>query len=428
MTFLVVGINYQTASVSVREQLTFAPESLVPALHNVITQQGVEEAVILSTCNRTEIYIYGTITPKDLKTWLTRYHLMTLPPDDHHFYSYEQKQAIIHAMRVASGLDSLVLGEPQILGQLKSAYAVAHTAKTLGGPLEQMFQHTFHAAKKVRTNTAIGENPISVAYAAVQLASHIFTDLTKKTALLIGAGKTIELVYQHLRQNHTQYIFVANRTQERAWQLATHRESQAVLLGDIPDILHKADIVVASTASQLPILGKGAVENALKRRKHSPILMVDIALPRDIEPEVGELSDVYLYSVDDLHEVIKDNVNSRKKAADVAEQIIEKSSEDFTVKLRGRSAINTLKLYRQQVENLRQQELNKALRLIAAGKPLEEVLQQLANNLTNKLIHSPCVEIRKAGGNGDTKKLDWAKELLGLSTTEVLKNHERILN
>ena len=211
-------------------------------------------------------------------------------------------------------------------------------------------------------------------------------------------------------------------------KIASHAESQAVLLGDIPDLLHQADIVIASTASQLPILGKGAVEKALKKRKHSPMLMIDIAVPRDIEPEVSELSDIYLYSVDDLHAVIKDNLNSRQKAAAVAEKIISASTDEFLAKLRERSAVDTLKLYREQAEIFRDQELNKALRLMAAGKPLEQILNQLAHNLTNKLIHTPCVTIRKASSNGETEKIDWAKELLGLPTNEVLQNHESIYN
>lgn len=428
MKFLVVGINHQTATVAVREQITFAPETLIPALRNISLKSSVEEAVILSTCNRTEIYVYGNARPEEIRIWLTTYHQLNMPLSDDCFYIYQQEETVRHAMRVASGLDSLVLGEPQILGQLKSAYAVSRTANTLGGPLEQMFQRTFTAAKKVRTHTAIGQNPVSVAYAAVKLAQHIFADLSTKTALLIGAGKTIELAYRHLRENHIQHIIVANRTQERAYKIASHQESEAVLLGDIPSLLHRADIIIASTASQLPILGKGAVEKALKKRKHSPVLMVDIAVPRDIEPEVGELSDIYLYSVDDLHAVIKDNLHSRQEASKVAEQIIHENLEDFLAKLRERSAVDTLRLYRQQAETFRDQELSKALRMMAAGKPLDKILSQLANNLTNKLIHTPCVTIRKASSNGETEKIDWAKELLGLPTNEVLHNHESIYN
>ena len=218
MKFLVVGINHQTATVAVREQITFAAETLIPALRDISLKKTVEEAVILSTCNRTEIYVYGEATTEEILFWIGSYNQLKNPLPADCFYTYQHQHVVSHAMRVASGLDSLILGEPQILGQLKSAYAVSRTAKTLGGPLEQMFQRTFTAAKKVRTHTAIGENPVSVAYASVQLAQHIFADLSKKTALLIGAGKTIELVYRHLRENHIQHIIVANRTQERAYK------------------------------------------------------------------------------------------------------------------------------------------------------------------------------------------------------------------
>jgi len=428
MKFLVVGINHRTAPISVREQITFSPEELVPALCDIALINTIEEVTILSTCNRTEVYVYGTISPTEICAWLSQYHRLTSPLNARYFYTYTQQEAISHAMRVASGLDSLIIGEPQILGQLKSAYAVSQTANTLSNSLEQMFQETFATAKKVRTNTAIGQSPVSVAYAAVQLAQQIFTNLSTKTALLIGAGKTIELAYKHLRENKVKHIIVANRTQARAHKIAEHAESQAILLGEIPELLHKADIVIASTASQLPILGKGAVEKALKKRKHSPILMVDIAVPRDIEPEVESLSDVYLYSVDDLNAVIQDNLDSRLKAAKIAEQIIFENTENFFSKLRERSAASILKLYRQQAESIRDQEVSKALKMIAAGKPLEQVLIQLANNITNKLIHSPCVNIRKASGNGDTEKMSWAQDLLGLPINENRQNHETIYN
>ena len=307
MALLALGINHKTASVSVREKVAFAPEQMADALAQACELAHLKEVAILSTCNRTELYcsteLEGT---RALLEWLGGYH--KLDPDELQTCSYAHwgQDAAQHMMRVASGLDSLVLGEPQILGQLKSCYAVSQSAGVVGAELDRLFQQTFAVAKKVRTDTAIGENPVSVAYASVSLAQHIFSDLSQSKALLIGAGETIELVARHLSEAGVKQMTVANRTLVRAEALAEEFNARAILLGDIPEALEDADIVIASTASQLPILGKGAVESALKKRKHRPIFMVDIAVPRDIEHEVAELDDVYLYTVDDLKEVIEE--------------------------------------------------------------------------------------------------------------------------
>ncbi len=305
MAFLALGINHKTASVDVRERVAFTPEQLVEALQQLCRLTDSREAAILSTCNRSELYIEQDHLSADIVLrWLADYHHLSLDELRACAYVHEDDAAVRHMMRVASGLDSLVLGEPQILGQMKSAYAVAREAGTIGPLLGRLFQATFNAAKQVRTDTAIGENPVSVAFAAVSLAKQIFSDLQRSQALLIGAGETITLVARHLHELGVKRIVVANRTLERASILAEQFGAHAVLLSDIPAELVRSDIVISSTASQLPILGKGAVESALKLRKHKPIFMVDIAVPRDIEPEVGELDDVYLYSVDDLHEVV----------------------------------------------------------------------------------------------------------------------------
>ena len=425
MKFLVIGINHHTAPVAVRERVAFAPEALTHALRDIHAHDAVEEVVILSTCNRTEVYTYGDITPATLRHWLHDYHKTTsLPWQPENFYSHSNDRAVHHAMRVASGLDSLILGEPQILGQIKSTCAIARAAKTLGSRLEQLFQHTFTAAKEVRTQTAIGKNPVSIAYAAVRLARHMFAGLETKTALLIGAGKTIELTYRHLYENNIQRIIIANRTREHAVNIIRENSSretnaEAISLGDVPHILDQVDIIVSSTASPLPILGKGTVEKALKKRRHRPVLMVDIAVPHDIEPEIAQLPDVYLYSVDDLQTVIQDNLNSRKKAAAAAEQIILKNFQHFLVKFRERAATHTLKIYRQQAEEIKNREIQRALHLISTGKPSDAVIHQLAHSLTNKLIHSPCVNIRRASSSGENEKMDWAKELLGLQLTKI---------
>src|SRR5690606_20438805 len=286
----------------------------------------------------------------------------------------------------ACGLDSMVLGEPQILGQIKSAYMVARDAGTVGSTLMRLFEDTFSVAKQVRTETAIGENPVSVAVAAVSLAQKIFSDMASASALLIGAGNTIELVIQHLHQQKVKNIVVANRTLENAMQLHERYGVKGVLLSDIQEQLAQADIVVSSTASPLPILGKGAVERALKLRKHRPIFMVDIAVPRDIEPQVGELDDVYLYSVDDLHEVVTENLKSRQGAAKAAEELVVQGTSDFMQRLRELEAVDVLRAYRQQGERLRDEELARAQRALANGASPEDALAALARGLTNKLL------------------------------------------
>ena len=329
-------------------------------------------------------------------------------------YISRDSDALQHMMEVAAGLDSMVLGEPQILGQMKSAYALAVEAGTAGVAMNQLFSHIFAVAKQVRTDTAIGENPVSVAYAAVSLTQHVFSNLGKCTALLIGAGETIELVARHLREKGVKRIVIANRTLERAHQLAESFQAEAVMLSDIPSYLGETDILVASTASQLPILGKGAVETALKKRKHRPMVMVDIAVPRDIEPQVAELDDVYLYTVDDLREMVDENKRARESEARKADQLIVEAVADWQARLRSRDAVDTIKDYRAKAERLRDAELERARRQLEKGEDAAAVLEQLARGLTNKLIHSPSAEIKAAGAQGRSDLVNWARELLQL--------------
>lgn len=420
MAFIALGINHKTASVAVRERVAFSPEQLVEALRQLCRVVGSREAAILSTCNRSELYLETENTrPEAVLNWLAEFHQVSV--DDLHAcaYVHQDDQAVRHMMRVACGLDSLVLGEPQILGQIKSAYAVAREAGTLGPLLGRLFQATFSTAKTVRTDTAIGENPVSVAFAAVSLAKQIFTDLGHSQALLVGAGETITLVARHLHEQGVKKIVVANRTLERATQLASEFGAQAILLSDIPDALVKSDIVISSTASQLPILGKGAVERALKLRKHKPIFMVDIAVPRDIEPQVGDLDDVYLYSVDDLHEVVTENLKSRQGAAKAAEELVVQGTSDFMQRLRELEAVDVLRAYRQQGERLRDEELARVQRALANGTPPEEALMQLARGLTNKLLHTPSVQIKRLSADGRCEALAVAQELFGLTTGDT---------
>ncbi|MBA1244544.1 glutamyl-tRNA reductase [Pseudomonas japonica] len=416
MAFLALGINHKTASVDVRERVAFTPEQLVEALQQLCQRTGTREAAILSTCNRSELYIeQSSAQAEAVLEWLADYHQLSAADLRACAYVHEDADAVRHMMRVAAGLDSLVLGEPQILGQMKSAYAVAREAGTVGPLLGRLFQATFSAAKQVRTDTAIGENPVSVAFAAVSLARQIFSDLQRSQALLIGAGETITLVARHLHEQGVKRIVVANRTLERAKVLAEEFGAHAVLLADIPQELVNSDIVISSTASQLPILGKGAVESALKQRRHKPIFMVDIAVPRDIEPEVGKLDDVYLYTVDDLHEVVAENLKSRQGAAQAAEEMVAGGVNDFMARLRELAAVDVLRAYRQQGERLRDEELQKAQRLLANGGNAEDVLMQLARGLTNKLLHAPSVQLKKLSAEGRLDALAMAQELFALN-------------
>ncbi len=419
MSLLAIGLNHKTAPVDVREHLTFGPDIIVAALRNLTEKQGIGEAVILSTCNRTEVYCKTSHhTASDIGRWMSEFHGLDPAMANPYLYTHQDADAVSHLLGVSSGLDSLVLGEPQILGQVKSAYQTASDAGTTGKLLQRLFQHTFSAAKQIRTDTAIGSSPVSVAFAAVTLAKQIFSDTSSQTALLIGAGETIELTARHLHQQGIKRIIVANRTLEKAHELASQFDGFAIALTEIPTHLPEADIVISSTASPLPVLGKGTVESALKRRKHQPIFMVDIAVPRDIEPEVGNLEDIYLYTVDDLQEVIQDNLRSRQEAAEQAREIIDQQTLEFMSWLRSLDAVDLIMNYRNQAEQTRDEVLQRAQRMLENGKSADEALSFLARTLTNKLLHVPSSQLREASSNGDTRILDAANTLFKLDNPE----------
>lgn len=415
MTLFALGINHKTAPVDIRERVAFTPEKLPVALRELHAMNHVTEVAILSTCNRTELYcgVDGDDS-RIVREWFSGFHELRVDDVEPYFYAHPDKLAVRHILRVASGLDSLVLGEPQILGQMKQAYSSAARAGTVGRLLNRLFQHTFSVAKQVRTDTAIGASPVSVAFAAVSLSKQIFSDLSEHTALLIGAGETIELVARHLHESGVGRIIVANRTVEKAHNLASEFGGYAIALSEIPEHLAEADIVISSTASQLPILGKGAVESALRQRKRRPMLLVDIAVPRDIESQVSELEDVFLYTVDDLHEIIQEGLRSRQEAALQAEEIIDTQVTHFMGWLRSLSAVNTIRDYRQSAEQLRDEALEQALRQLRAGKPADVVVSELARQLTNKLMHHPCHSMKQAGYDGRSELLDAARELFNL--------------
>ena len=425
MNLIALGINHNSATVEVRERVAFAPERVGDALQEVRACLALEEVVALSTCNRTELYAIVAPgasladTSRAVVDWLAGYH--HLAADDLHgaAYHHEAERALQHLVQVAAGLDSMVLGEPQIFGQLKSAFAVANEAGTVSAEFGRLFPRVFSIAKRVRTDTAIGENPVSVAYAAVDLAGHIFTDLSDCNALLVGAGETIELVTRHLIESGVNNIVIANRTLGRARELAQQFGADAIMLSDIPGQLAKSDIVISSTASQLPILGKGAVEGAIRARKHRPMLMVDIAVPRDIESQVGDLRDVYLYTVDDLHQIVDENLRNRRDEARKADQIIMEGVRAFYEERRSLAAVDLVKEYRKAAEHTRQQELERALAALERGDAPEAVLGQLARGLTNKLIHAPTAGLKRASADGRQDVLAHARALLGLRGDET---------
>ncbi|MBI1195717.1 MAG: glutamyl-tRNA reductase [Gammaproteobacteria bacterium] len=417
MSILAIGLNHKTAPVSVRERVSFPADELHGILQQLTTDTGISEAAILSTCNRTEMFCCSSDDQDkrdNVIDWFHHFHHLNPKEVEPYLYTHPDRSAVQHLLRVASGLDSMILGEPQILGQIKDAYMAAKQAGTMGQCLNRLFEHTFQVAKQVRTDTAIGSSPVSVAFAAVSLSKQIFSTLSGHTGLLIGAGETIELVARHLRENGIEDLIIANRTLARAETLVNEVNGLAITLQEIPDYLHRADIVISSTASPLPILGKGAVERAIKMRKHRPMLMVDIAVPRDIEPEVSELNDAYLYTVDDLQEIIDEGLKSRQEAALQAEEIIEAQAARFMGWLQSLDSVATIRYYRDMVSEICEQQLDQARRMLATGQDVDTVMAQLVRAITNKITHTPTVQMRRAGFEGRTDLLDSAREILGI--------------
>jgi glutamyl-tRNA reductase len=417
MTLFACGVNHQSAPVSMRERIVFGAHELPRALSELHSCDGVEEAAILSTCNRTDLYL-GLQAGDDtgVRSWFQNYHGLSTRELQRHMYIHRADGAVRHVMRVASGLDSMVLGEPQILGQLKVAYGAARSSGTVGTLLGKLFQQAFFVAKRVRTDTAIGSSPVSVAFAAVALARQILGDLSTHTALLIGAGETIELAARHLSGNSLGRMVIANRTLENAHRLASEFGGYAIELGEIARHLAEADIVIASTGSPDAILGVDDVRQAMKARRRRPVFMVDIAVPLDIDPAVGVLDDVYLYTVDDLHDVIEENRRSREDAARQAEEIIDQQVGRFMGWLGTREVGATIRAVRGGAAQTRDQVLEVARRRLAAGHAPEEVMHYLANALTNKLLHVPTVQIRRAGAGARHELVAAARTLYGLKS------------
>ena len=417
MQLFTFGINHQTAPLSVRERFAFGVEAMEPALHDLVEHGAAKEAAILSTCNRTEVYC-NTREPAQAINWLAGSRQMETREIEPYLYTLQREQAVKHAFRVASGLDSMVLGEPQILGQMKQAVRHAEEAGTLGFLLHKLFQRTFSVAKDVRTQTEIGANLISMAAAAVRLAERIFPSIAEQHILFVGAGEMIELNAVHFAARSPKHITVANRTLERAQVLARRINGHSITLNELPEHLAQHDIIVTCTASPLPILGKGMVERALKARKHRPLFIVDLAVPRDVEEEVAELDDVFLYTVDDLAEVVRDGQDARQGAVKEAEVIINSGVADFVHWMESREVVPTIMALRSHAERHRRHEIEKALRLLAKGEDVGKVLESLSNGLTNKFLHAPTHALNHVDAREREAFLDMMHRIYNLHTPE----------
>jgi glutamyl-tRNA reductase len=414
MRLQILGLNHNTAPVEIREQVVFAGDEVGRALTRLTELEGVDEAVLLSTCNRTEFYIITSDGGRDrLRSWLH---------DDRHLdpafggslFTMDSEEAIRHIFRVACGLDSMVLGEPQILGQLKDAFREAQHAGTLGKYLSRLFQHTFSVAKKVRTDTAIGANPVSVASAAVSLAQQFFAGFTQHTALLVGAGVTIELVARHLTARKLGRLFIANRNVDRALRLAGQFGGYALPLSEIAGTLPEADILITSTASPEPIITRAEIEAAMKSRRHKPIFAVDIAVPRDIEAEAAELDDVFLYTIDDLQKVIQEGQLSREAAAIDANRILDEEIARYLSMERAKQVSPVITALRDRAESIRDEVLREARRRLKNGADSDEVIEYATASLMKKLLHNPSVRLRAAGEADEEEIIAVTRSLFGI--------------
>ncbi len=420
MTLLALGLNHQTAPVALREQIAFAPEMLADAVRSLRAVPGVDEAALLSTCNRTELYLeLATDAEPAVLDWLAAHHRLGRDALQSYLYRHTDAAAVRHLFRVAIGLDSLVLGEPQILGQVKQAWQIARSAGALKTPLDRLFQQCFAVAKRVRTDTRIGAHPVSVAYASVRLAQQVFAELDQATVMLIGAGETIELAARHLRDARAQRLLMVNRTLEHAQQLAQRFGGVALPLSDLDRHLSEADIVISATASRDFVLRRDSVYAAIRQRRRRPMFLLDLAVPRDIDPDVGTLDDVFLYSIDDLDQVISDNRRSRQTAADEAETLVALQVEQFMAWWHGSRRQDTLRQLRSRSERDRDRLLARAREQLAQGRDPALVVQTLANALTNKLLHAPSVALRTAAFGGDAALLDAAARLYAVADGEV---------
>ena len=416
MPLQILGLNHNTAPVEIREQVVFSGDDVARALASISELPGVDEAVLLSTCNRTEFYV----TTHDqghanLRDWLHSDRNLDAAFGDA-LFTLDDDAAIRHIFRVACGLDSMVLGEPQILGQLKDAFRVAQEAGTLGRQLSRLMQHTFAVAKKIRTDTEIGSSPVSVASAAVSLANQFFAGFGKHTALLVGAGATVELLARHLSSHGIGRLFVANRNVERARDLAGQFGGFALPLSEIEGTLPEADILITSTGSPEPVVRTIHMEAAIRARKRKPIFAVDIAVPRDIEAGVGELEDVYLYTIDDLDKVIQQGQGNREAAAVEADKLLHEEIHRYQSIERSKHAVPVIAALREYSETLRDEINVKAKRRLARGESAEDAIEYATAALMKKLLHEPSVSLRRAGEQSDEELIEAVRKLFALDT------------
>ncbi|MGH8442568.1 MAG: glutamyl-tRNA reductase [Nevskiaceae bacterium] len=412
---LTLGLSHHLAPLDVRERVAFADAELPAALARLHGLPGIRESAIVSTCNRTEIMtVAGDSDESRLLDWWRRERQLPDGLVEKYLYAHRDHGSVLHSLRVASGLDSMIVGEPQILGQMKQSYAVAGTARTLGPVLSRLFQHAFAVAKLVRSRTQVGAHPVSVAYAAVQLARHIFADFSQQTALIIGAGEIAELLARHLRGQGVSRLLIANRSLDRAQRLAREVSGYAIPLEDLPSYLPEADLLVSSTGARGLVLERPAVERALARRRRKPVFMIDLAVPRDLDPKIAELEDVYLYTIDDLRKVVAENLKLRGQEARQAEALVEEYAAGFNRWLEARDAAPTIRELRQLARGHRDDVLDKARRMLAAGKPADEVMAFVADTLSNKLMHAPTATLRDADAIEQALLLNSVRKLFDL--------------
>ncbi|HEY0975085.1 MAG TPA: glutamyl-tRNA reductase [Solimonas sp.] len=415
MALVTLGLSHHLAPVEARERMAFTEPDLPAALTRLRALPGVAEAAILSTCNRTEIMTVTSLEEEArLIEWWRRERQAPEGMIERYLYTHRDLGSVSHSLRVASGLDSMVLGEPQILGQMKQSYAVATEAQSLGPVLARLFQHAFSVAKLVRSQTEIGAHPVSVAYAALQMARRIFADLKQQTAVLIGAGEMMQLMARHLQQHGVGRIVVANRSLERAEKLAREVHGYAISLNDLPGYLADADLIVSSTAARGFVLERPTMERAVRARRRKPVFMIDLAVPRDIDPRIAELEDIYLYTVDDLRAVVGENLKLRAEAAKQAEALVETQAREFARWLESRDAGSTILALRARARASRDEVLDKARRKLAAGEPVDEVLGFVADTLSNKILHGPSQALRRADAVEQALLLNAARKLFEL--------------
>jgi glutamyl-tRNA reductase len=408
MGLLTIGMSHKTASLDIREKLSVDKEESKRILKKLHGMPLIDEVFILSTCNRTELYceVEDAQYANNISEWLLRQKGLSANDFTDNIYSYADSSVVRHALNVASGLDSMVIGEPQILGQFKNAFNEANEAGTIGKNLDRLFQYAFSTAKEIRTDTKVGANSLSIANVAVSLTDQFYDDLSDKSALLIGAGETIYIAAKNLQKKNIKNIYIANRTIENAESVAREVSGKALSLKDIPEHLKYSDIIISAVTGNMPLIGKGSIETALKHRKHKPIYMVDLGVPRNIESEVKDLSDIFLYTLDNIQDLIKKNYKTRKEAAIDAQLIIDTKVSEYMNWRKSQSAFSIIKLYRDDCEDIRKNCLDKSVNQLKLGKDPKEVLDQLSINLTSKLSHKPTLALNKAGQTNNRKLIN----------------------